>query len=259
MRTLIACLVLASTCFGQITLNDTYKPHEPIVAGCSCVIPENCDVQLHWTVDENSAAIEAGKQVYIWAPPGKHFVNLLIVKQYFEHIDVFVPNPDSPTDPTKAILKKVKVSKGFETERFERGYVVSGEPAPGPDPDPEPDPEPKPTPSDLSKIADLAPDKTKLKLVAGNYASIGSQMSDPARNGNFPNYSSCSDAVQAMHRDVLGGSFGQWGSFFSALAKWQVEQIKARDINVSSSLSSSDKLKIGKLFTDLGEGLDASL
>lgn len=253
MRTLIAYLAIATACFGQITINESYEPHEPIVAGCSCVIPENCDVQLHWTVDEGSAAIEAGKQVFIWAPPGKHFVNLLIVKQYYEFIDVFVPNPDNPTDPTKAILKKVKVSKGFETEKFERGYVVSGEP--DPDPNPDPDPDPSPTPSDWSKIADLAPDKSKLQMVAGNYSSIGSQMSDPARNGNYPNYSACSDAVQAKHRDVLGASFGQWGSFFSELAKWQVEQIRKRNINVSSSVSGSDKLEIGKLFTDIGEGL----
>lgn len=262
MRNLIALLFLVATADAQISVKQSYEPFEPIIVGCNCVVPDGAEAQFHWTVDEDCQAIETtSNQLYVWAPPGKHLVSLLVIKQFYEEINVFVPNPDHPEDPTKAILKKVKISNGFETEKYERTYSV-GEPDPGPDPEPDPDPdpdpepEPEPTPTgEWAKIVAKAPDKSKIAEIAGNYSSIGSQMSDPARNGAYANYSACSDAVGAMHRQVLGSNFGQWGGFFSELALWQVKEIDKRKINVASNPSASDKLEIGRLFTHIGEGL----
>lgn len=254
-KSLAWLLLLCSRIIAQINVADSYEPYEPIIVGCSCIVPEDADVQFHWTVDDRSKAIETdSNQLYVWAPPGEHFVQLLVIKQFYEEIQVFVPNPSHPEDPTKAILKTVKVAGKFETERYEKGYRVG---KPGPEPEPDPGPGPDPSPGGWDEIISKAPDKSKVQDVAGNYSSVGSQMSDPARNGSF-NYQSCSQMVAAKHREVLGSSFGQWSGFFSALAEWQIDYVKENNIDISSNPSSSEKLKIGKMYTLIGEGLSSA-
>jgi hypothetical protein len=65
--------MIATAAQGQIKVNPTYAPHEPIVAEYSPTIPPGAQVQTTWTVTKPAALIQlTPTSAAIWAPPGTY-------------------------------------------------------------------------------------------------------------------------------------------------------------------------------------------
>lgn len=264
-RLLLVALVLCAggTSFGQILIPDQVKPYTPIVGRCDCVIPPNSSVTLNWRADEKSNVIQVTddkglSNVHVWAAPGKHWLEVTVITQFFRELVVWVPDPKHPDDITKAKLEKIKITDRYDIQRYEKTYTVLGQ-TPGPDIDPKPDdPDPKPDdpiPTGLAgKVVGWAKDagisKTDLSIIADNYLSVGSQGGDPARSTGWDLSAFTAKTKELNLQNIGVDKIASWNkAFFTPLATWQSETFKDR------KLTTKDREKIAELWTETGEAI----
>jgi len=190
MRSLVLLLCLWEVpATAQINVPDHLDPYQPIVAGCQCIVPQNGKAQFMWEADGNSKYIPSddGTKLYIWAPPGNHSVNVLVIVQSFKDVQVVVVDPADPNNKDKWTFKTISVVDSFDVQRYSKNYTVGDTPPPGPTPGPTPNPTPTPTPTptpdDFTALAqkwlkDIPPasySKDLALAIADNYSSVASQ------------------------------------------------------------------------------------
>lgn len=185
---LLGILLIAASVQAQITIPDVIPPHEPIVAGCNCTVPKGATVLFMWRTDAASRSIlsEKGDQIYVWAPPGEHFVEAIVIVQTFKTLKVLVPDPDDPNKPPKT--ETLKIQDTIDVQRYDKTYRVSGTVPPGPNPPgpnpPGPNPPPTPTPilPPLGKVAYEgaikveATARAKATELAANHESVAARL-----------------------------------------------------------------------------------
>lgn len=144
LRAVVAVLVFAGLCQGQIDLSELYEPNSPIEVRCACALPPGAVLRVTWDVSENvhQRAHPAGESaLYLWAAPGVHSVTMLQMVDYPETMEVLVPT--SETDPTPVRKVITVYTRPSEFNRYTKEFTVKGaKPNPGPEPEPEPEPEP---------------------------------------------------------------------------------------------------------------------
>ena len=114
MRTVLAVLLIlwSLPVFGQITVPDRVDPYQPIVAGCNCIIPAGGKAQFMWSADKASKYITSddGFKLYIWAPPGRHSVDVVVLIQTMRKVWIIIPDPADPQNKDKWKLQEIEVN-----------------------------------------------------------------------------------------------------------------------------------------------------
>lgn len=250
-------LTMVNVAKAQLTVPSKVKPHEPIISGCECIVPKDGEAQFIWRVDDKSKFVVAkdGKKIYVWAAPGKHWIEATVIIQTYTEITVFVPDPAAPTDPTKAKLKKIKISTGHTIQRYTKQYVVEGK-APDIKPDvPPDDDDDDPQPDNLSAFAKLA--RKWMKDVPGpnysrdfamqisrNYATVAAQGSDPARSRGWT-VATFTQKTKELNNKLDRVRLTAWATtFFRPLSKHQAALFQQR------GLKTSDTKAIAKLWEE---------
>lgn len=121
----------------HIDVAERYAVGEKMVATCVVAGPAGSSVAYEWGSDDKTSleTVDGGQRAFLWAPPGSHTLTV----QATYSLAVFTPDPESPSDPTKAKLTTLKIPLPVLTETF---LVGDAPPVPPPDPD---DPKPDPT------------------------------------------------------------------------------------------------------------------
>lgn len=148
MLRIIAFLMLCSPVYGQISVPESTGPNEPITARLELSVDENSEATVNWSADPKSKFIPAAERfsLHIWAGSGEHWLKAAATIVKFEKRQVFVPDPQDPTNISKAKLETLKVFVSSEVREFPvKPFRVTDAPRPPPDPTPHPDP-PKPDP-----------------------------------------------------------------------------------------------------------------
>lgn len=261
-------MTIATSARGQINVPDVVAPNDPIVAGCDCIIPKNGTQQIIWTTDVTSKylVVEGGKKLHVWAGSGEHFIDAVVVTSTYTEMVVFVPDPKAPDDITKAKPQKIKVTDAMTVDRYTKKYRVDGTPTPPPGPGPNPPgPTPNPNPPGptptgfaaevqawMKALPPGAYSKTIAQKLAMNYLSVGSQGSDPARNGGW-NLESFRVKTKELNTNTLTtAEIAAWTPFLKSLAEYQAKQFAARGLTVN------DVAKIAALWTESGEAINAA-
>jgi hypothetical protein len=137
-----------SAAWAQIIVPAESKLGEPIVASVQGDTPEGAKVVYDWRSGAGVSflPVDDGRSLHVWAKPGTHRLEVTVATQVIRKIVVFVPDPEFPTDVTKAKLQTLEIAESLDVKRHEATFKVEGgapEPPPGPEP-PGPLPEPKP-------------------------------------------------------------------------------------------------------------------
>lgn len=132
---------------AQIIVPAESKLGEPIVASVQGEASEGAKVVYDWRSGAGVSflPVDEGRSLHVWAKPGSHRLEVTVATQVIRKIVVFVPDPEFPTDVTKAKLQTLEIAESLDVKRHEAAFKVEGgapEP-PGPEP-PKPLPEPKP-------------------------------------------------------------------------------------------------------------------
>lgn len=265
----ILLIAAALNAYGQggLTIQPEYDPHAPIVAGCDCIIPQNAQSQFSWRYDAGTKALEGAdaRKLYVWAPPGEHWVECTVMIQTYREITVWVPDEANPNDISKAKVQKVKIAEGFTVNHYDATFKVRGTPLPpgpvppGPVP-PGPIPPPGPTPTGLAaqvqtwlKAVPAAQySKAKALAIADNYLSIGSQGGDPARNSGWDLQAFTTRTKELNQQTLSTAEIAAWSpAFFKPLAEAQAKLFAER------GLTTTDKAGLSKIWTETGEAIKA--
>lgn len=151
------------------------EPYKLITAELSFDEPEEgVEIERKIAWKRSSEAVDwdelnDGEMLHLVAPPGKHWIEALIVTQMFKTETVFIPDPDNPKDPAKAKTKKVKSLLGFEIAQPRQEFTVKGS-VPTPPPGPSPGPDPVPVPDMPSAEVQLILTPLKTLITAGDDA-----------------------------------------------------------------------------------------
>lgn len=163
VRSFLALLLLASTAAGQIVVTPATPvagklfsiataPSRPAKTDDDVEVAETLDWSISDGVDYRQSA--SGKTLLATALPGViHEAKLRITTHRYRSIQVFVPDPEFPTDPTKAKLQTIRDYLGTQVADFATPIEVVWPDGPGPIP-PKPDP-PGPTPPPPSGKRDV--------------------------------------------------------------------------------------------------------
>lgn len=149
MRTLIALLLMVVPASAQIDVPESTAPFQPIVARLTLSIDENSEATVNWTADPGATFIPSAERfgLHVWAKPGEHWLKASATIVKFEKRQVFVPDPQDPTNVAKAKLETLKVFVSSEVREFPvKPFRVTEAPRPPPDPTPDPKPDPTPDP-----------------------------------------------------------------------------------------------------------------
>ena len=147
------CSLLISSAYGGIVLEDNYQPFEPIIITCD--VDSNVDgVVYDWNLSDTVkfVAIDGGKRLHVWAPPGTHDIDCTVVVPKTKTVTILIRDAEYPDDISKAQMKDIIVVEGVNIERFKEVLSVGDTiptPSPQPDPTPEPTPEPVPVPDPI--------------------------------------------------------------------------------------------------------------
>lgn len=128
----LAVLASSSVAWGQtntLQIPDEVEVGEAIVARCDCQVPANGRLDVLWTVSDGVASVQCGDALHLWAKPGKHSVDAVIIP--LRTITVQDQTFDVIAGPIM---------------RLDAKFTVIGKVEPEPDPDP-PGPDP-PDPTD---------------------------------------------------------------------------------------------------------------
>lgn len=271
--------VAVSSAHAQILVPSEVEPYEPIRAGCDCIVPDGAKVVFLWRTDDTSqhevVDSEKGKgtRLHIWAPPGQHWIEATVIVQQFEEITVLVPDPMDPKNPEKATLKTIQVAKQFSADQYSAKYTVKGAvptptpiPTPGPQPGPTPTPTPTPGPSPnplggfsgevqawIKAIPASSYSKTKMIMVADNYATIGSQGSDTGKQGTWNLAAFVQKTKELNYATLTTDEIAAWGeTFFRPLATYQAKYVNDRKIK------DTDRAAIAQLWSETAEAIRAA-
>lgn len=258
----IAALLLTATAHAQILVPDTVREHTPIIGRCDCVIPKDATIQLTWRADAKSFVEEVENEkglanVHVWAAPGVHWLEVTVITQYFRELTVWVPDPEHPTDVTKAKLEKLKITERYDIQRYEKTYTVlrsTPGPDPGPDPDPGPGPDPVPPPTGLAGqvvtwAKEVKATKADVAIIADNFLSIGSQGGDPARSEGWDLATFVAKTKELHIQNVGVDKLAGYNKLLTNIAKWQSDEAGTRMI------TRTDRAKLAALWTETGEAI----
>lgn len=188
----LLCLI-PSLVSAQIVMPDTIEPYKKIVAGCDCIVPKDGLVQIRWRVNapaesavKPATGTERVDKLHIWAPPGTHYVQAIVIVTSMQEIRAEVTDSEGNKS-----IQTIKVPSGFEFFDYDKTFTV-GKPGPGPGPGPDPPPPgpdppgPGPTPpadkfaaevykliQEVKKTINYMPDK--FNQLAGAYDSVAAQ------------------------------------------------------------------------------------
>lgn len=252
--------LMSSSLLAQLNIPDRVSPFRPIVAGCSCIVPPNGAIDIMWRYDSTVFAlpVNGDKELHIWTIPGNHWIELTALIKTYRDLKVFVPDPNFPTDPTKAKLETIKVLEKFDIQRYQKDFVAEGIPPPGPGPDPPPPgpdpPPPGPGPGGFAGqvqgwLKGLAPgmySKEKALKVGSNYASVSAQA--VATSGW--NLEAFVAATKIANQKVFTtpAETAEWGTkVFNPLA------VKQQMLFTERNLNTSDVQGIAQLWRDTAD------
>lgn len=265
---LLACLWCTAT-QAQIIVNEVYQPFERIIAVCDLDVDEGVDVRYQWRSDlkdEQISVLEDGRLLHIWAQPGNHWLEVIVVTQKVRILEIPKFDPEDPKNWEKVTWEKVRVAESLDVSRYDSQFKVEGT-APGPGPDPGPTPDIPDTPDPPAPVAGFAGEVRKwlqampagaykkeiVVAIGDSYLSVGSQGSDPARNQGWS-----LDAFRTKTRDLNreaieanGGEILQWDGFMRNLAQYQA------DLYAQRGLTTTSVAKIAELWTETGNALKA--
>lgn len=145
---------LASPANAQIVAPEESKLGEPIVASIESDAPEGAKVVYDWRSGAGVSflPVDEGRSLHVWAKPGTHRLECTVATQVIRKIVVFVPDPEFPTDVTKAKLQTLEIAESLDVKRHEATFKVEGG---TPEPEP-PKPLPEPTPGTLGALVPAA-------------------------------------------------------------------------------------------------------
>lgn len=189
---IIAVLFSASAASAQvmppdpITVPESTPAFKPIVARFIGERDAQTEYVASWSTDAESSfrAVLTSHvaELDIWSPPGDHWVKLNLVVQRFEDQQVFVPDPQAPTDPTKAKPATIRILKSTEVKEWTKAFRVTDPrpppipvpPIPQPIPPQPTPPEPQPSPGKLSVLI-MEDTSQRTKLPASQQAALFSK------------------------------------------------------------------------------------
>lgn len=196
MRNFVASMLLMlwqASAAAQLTIPDVVQPYAKIVAGCDCIIPQGAEVTFDWSFSSNVQyeVSENTYRAYLWAPPGDHQAEVLVVIKHYKELWVLEVDPQDPQNKDKWKVVQKKVLDAVDWQRYSKRFKVGGQPGPGPGPGPGPeppppgpDPPPGPGPTDplakkvhewLAAVPRQYYSKDKVMKFANVYASVASR------------------------------------------------------------------------------------
>jgi hypothetical protein len=142
-------LLLTSPLLAQLSVPKEVEPYEPIIVAASITPAPNQETQIAWRTSDKVKfeTLNNGTTLHVWAPPGNHTVEATVATQTYREITVLIPDPNNPTDLTKAKTEKVKIALSFTINRYVGAFTVKGAVPVPPQPGPGPEPTPAPVPT----------------------------------------------------------------------------------------------------------------
>jgi len=134
---------------AQLNLKSSYEQGEPIRVGCTCNPGPDVKLSTEWAFSSGLQAIDIDDLTKdVWAKPGTNKISVKLKLLRTHKLTVFVPDPASPTDITKAKLQVIEVFDGYTESVLDGEFVQKGavDPVPVPPPGPPPPPPPPPSP-----------------------------------------------------------------------------------------------------------------
>lgn len=267
--TLFLLLLMPSIALGQITIPDKVAPYDPIVAGCNCIVPQGGKPTFMWSWDKASKVIQSDDtfKLYIWAPPGAHSVDAVVLVQIFKDVQIVVPDPNNPSDTSKWTLKTIQVIDSVDFQHYSKEYIVGDSPTPvpvppgptppGPTP-PGPTP-PGPTPTDdfskqaqawLKAVPAASYKKETATAIADNFQATASQA--VATSGWNLN-AFVTDTKNRNRATLTPAELAAWGTpFFQPLAQYQAKLFNDR------KLTETDVAGIAKIWKETSDAIRAA-
>jgi hypothetical protein len=268
----VGLLLLQATALGQLTIPDVVKPYAKIVAGCDCIIPEGADVTFDWSFSQ-FVDYEVSKdtyKAYLWAPPGDHEADVLVVIREYKEILTLKVDPLDPNNRDKWTLVTTRILNAVDWQRFSKRFKISGTPGPGPvpgpdppPPGPDPTPGPGPTPTDplakkihgwLAAVPRQYYTKEKVLKFADVYSSVASRAvatSDVQNIEAFLNITKL-DNAKVVNNDPIEAE--AWRvPFFVPLGK------ETKALYDSRALQPNDVRGIAQLWNDISKALKAAV
>jgi hypothetical protein len=268
MKSVLAVVLgmLCSSAFAQLTIPDTVKPYDKIVAGCNCIIPANGEASFEWTFSKSlqSEVNSDNTKAYLWGPPGTHSVSVFVVIRTYKIVLTVEPDEKDPSNKDKWVLKKTKVLNDVEWNHYDKTFTISGTPGPGPGPEPPPPgpgpPGPGPTDEYAKKVftwLKLVPTnyytKAKVESFANNYSSIAARA---VATNDIQNLEGFLQATKLANANTINNDPSEADAWrlvlFEPLGKELSSLYKARN------LQPNDKVGIGKLWQDTAAALKAA-
>jgi hypothetical protein len=265
----VAALLCNVIAYGQLTIPDVVKPYDKIVAGCNCIIPQGGEATFEWSFDKNSQyeISKDGFFAYIWAPPGDHETEVLVIIRTYKELLTVVPDPNDPNNRDKWVLRPIKVLDAIDWNRYSKSFKVSGSPGPGPGPGPEPpppgpDPPPGPGPTDpyaklvngwLKNVPANYYTKDKVIAFANNFTSVAARATATNEIQNIEGFLQATKLAHGATINYDPAEADAWRiPLFDPLAKELQAQYKARN------LAPNDKVGIAKLWNETAAALKAA-
>lgn len=131
-------LALQSVCWSQITAEQVYAPHEPIVLGVDEDLQPGQRMNAVWRIDQPAKFVKAGAEVHVWAPPRAEPYQVLALVYVTQQVEIDGIQGDLLIGPPR----------DYSTSFVVKSDAPPNPPRPGPGPSPEPQPEPEPEPDD---------------------------------------------------------------------------------------------------------------
>ena len=126
LNKLLAFVLIGSSCFADITVEESYKPFDPIVVNCNIDdLPEKSSVLYAWEIPDDVKVIRLNDNslLHIWAKPGTYNLDCTAVVQFKKDVTVIIPDPNYPTVISKGKLETVTVVEKVEINRFNKTFV----------------------------------------------------------------------------------------------------------------------------------------
>lgn len=135
--------------------------------------PVQVEHELAWTIDADCEAHELcdGEQLLLVGTPGTHTLGLTVKTRTYIERTVFVPDPDDPTDITKAKIETLRIAVDIDMDRYSATFTVGDAPDPEPVP-PDPDPEPTPPESGARNVFIIRESEDDTPALAALFVSL---------------------------------------------------------------------------------------
>lgn len=261
---LTVCALL-SNLNAQILLPDKFEPFAPIIVSCAAIVPDKAEVQIIWRTDDasNTYVSDCEKKLFVWAPPGDHWIEALVVIRVYKEVQVIKQDTFNPSDSSKWQFETIKVIDSVHVQRYDKKFSVSGVVPPSPIPPTPTPPTPTPVPPEpvepfaakvrewLKAVPSANYSKEKALAIADNYAAVAAQAVATQDRWNleaFVNATKERNRNSLSTEDILA-----WGpTFFNPLAKYQSDLFNSQGLNVN------DKAGIAKIWVQTADAIRAA-